>query len=108
MNSKVKCEECKYLKCVDVSYKTYYCMAEEDTIIVNLGVDYPPKRPPKSCPLLKGDKVRRVLFHLGTGFPGASYEEVIEFDSDTTDEEIDEFYKEWKNDRLDCSWVDVE
>lgn len=45
----IKCENCEYMKCTDFCYKSYYCTADEDNAIP-LGVDYPPKRPPKSCP----------------------------------------------------------
>lgn len=47
--NKLKCENCEYMECSDVIYKSYYCTAHEECV-VHLGVDYPPKRPPKSCP----------------------------------------------------------
>ena len=45
-----ECENCENMKCVDDSYKSYYCMRENGYIC--LGVDRPPKKPPKSCPKL--------------------------------------------------------
>lgn len=45
--------------------------------------------------------MRKVYFYLGTGFPGASFKEYVEFSNDTTDEEIQEEYESWVNDRLD-------
>lgn len=47
-NNRPKCENCEYMECADVIYKSYYCAAHEE--YVHLGVDYPPKRLPKSCP----------------------------------------------------------
>ena len=52
--------------------------------------------------------MRKVKFYLGTGFPGASREEIVDFEDDTTDEEIEESFEDWKNNRLDASWWDVE
>lgn len=48
VKNKLKCENCEYMECSDVIYKSYYYTAHEE--YVHLGVDYPPKRPPKSCP----------------------------------------------------------
>lgn len=48
MEKQIKCPECECMECANVSYKSYYCTAGEE--IIHLGVDYPPKRPPKSCP----------------------------------------------------------
>lgn len=47
--NKVKCDVCRYMECSSVSYKSYYCTANEK--IVQLSVDYPPRHPPKSCPI---------------------------------------------------------
>lgn len=46
-NPKAKCEDCEYCKYADVSYKTFYCLAENNKI---LGVDYAPKKSPSWCP----------------------------------------------------------
>lgn len=54
MKSKIKCSDCEYMKCADVIYKSYYCTAKEE--LVHLGVDYPPKKPPKSCPKVDTDR----------------------------------------------------
>ena len=48
-----------------------------------------------------------VKFYLGTGHASCSHEEILEFDDDTTDEEIEAEYQSWKEDRLDCSWWEV-
>lgn len=52
--------------------------------------------------------MRKVKFYLGTGFAGASHEDIIEFEDGTTDEEITEYFEEWKNNFLDASWWDVD
>lgn len=48
--------------------------------------------------------MKRIKFHLNTGFPGVEHEEVIEFDDDASEEEIEETYQDWKNDRIDGYW----
>ena len=48
--------------------------------------------------------MRKVCFYLGTGFPGAVFKEHVKFSDDTTDEEIQEEYEDWVNDRLDKQW----
>lgn len=52
--------------------------------------------------------MRKVKFYLGTGFAGCNHTEVMEFDDNTTEEEIEECYEEWKNEKLDGSWWDEE
>ncbi len=52
--------------------------------------------------------MRKVKFYLGTGFANATHEDVIEFEDGTTDEEITEYFEEWKNNFLDASWRDVD
>lgn len=52
--------------------------------------------------------MRRVKFCLETGFAGCSHEEIMEFEDNTTDEEIEECYEDWKNNKLSCSWWDIE
>lgn len=52
--------------------------------------------------------MRKVRFYLGTGYAGADYEEIMDFPDGTTDEEIEEEYESWKNDKLDCQWWDEE
>lgn len=50
--------------------------------------------------------MRKVHFYLGTEFAGVKYEEIIEFPDRTTNDEIDEEYEMWANDRLDKQWWD--
>lgn len=51
--------------------------------------------------------MRKIKFYLGTGYAGCSHEEVMEFDDDATEKEIEEGYEEWKNNLLDCFWSEV-
>lgn len=51
--------------------------------------------------------MRKVKFYLGTGYPSSNHEEIMEFDDDITDEEIEEEYQIWKEEKLDGSWWDV-
>lgn len=52
--------------------------------------------------------MRRVKFTLSIGYPGADHEEIVEFDDDTTDEQIEEAYEDWRNNYLDGSWWEVD
>lgn len=52
--------------------------------------------------------MRKVKFYLGIGLVGCNHTEVMEFDDNTTEEEIEECYEEWKDEKLDCSWWDEE
>lgn len=55
MKTVPKCENCQHLDCVDEIYKSYYCIKAMNR---SLGVDAPPFRSPKWCPLrLKERKV---------------------------------------------------
>lgn len=51
--------------------------------------------------------MRKVKFYLGTGYASCNHEESIEFDDNTTDEEIEKEYQIWKEEKLDGSWWDV-
>lgn len=57
---------------------------------------------------INGRKMRKVKFYLGTGFASAAHEEVMEFDDDTTDEEISENFRDWYKEKLDASWWNIE
>ena len=52
--------------------------------------------------------MRKVKFYLGTGFVCSAHEEIMEFDDDTTDEEISEIFHDWYEEKLDASWWDIE
>lgn len=49
-NNSPKCEDCEYMECAGGIYKSYYCVKNDRYI--HLGVDVPPKKPPKICPKL--------------------------------------------------------
>lgn len=51
--------------------------------------------------------MKRIKFYLGTGYAGCSHEEIFEFDDDATEEEINDSFEDWKNNRLDCSWCEI-
>lgn len=50
--------------------------------------------------------MRRIHFHLGTGFSGADHDCIEEFGDNATDEEIEESFQDWKENYLDCGWWD--
>lgn len=52
--------------------------------------------------------MRKVKFYLGTGFANVAHEEIMEFEDDTTDEEISEIFHDWYEGYLDASWWDAE
>lgn len=52
--------------------------------------------------------MKKVHFHIGTGYTGAQHDEVMEFDDSATDEDIEEAYQDWKENKLDCQWWDEE
>ena len=49
--------------------------------------------------------MRRVKFYLSVGIVGADREETVEFDDDTTDEEIDEHLQAWLG-NFDSGWYE--
>lgn len=51
--------------------------------------------------------MRKIKFYLGTGFYGCDHEETFEFPDDLSDEEIEEEYKDWVDNRLDRSWYEI-
>lgn len=52
--------------------------------------------------------MKKVCFYLGAGFPGAAFKEHVELPDETTDQEIQEEYESWVNDRLGKQWWDEE
>ena len=59
-------------------------------------------------PLKKGNDMKRIHFHLGVGYAGAVYDEIVEFEDDSTEEEIREEFEDWVNGYEDCSWWEEE
>ena len=39
---------------------------------------------------------------------GVCHDEIMEFDDNATDEDIEAAYQGWKENRLDCNWWDEE
>ena len=50
------------------------------------------------------DIVKKVQFYLGIGYPGADHKEIVEFEDNVTDEEIDEYLNEWASNYIDYGW----
>lgn len=48
--------------------------------------------------------MKKVEFYLGIGYVGADYKEILEFEDDTTDEEIEECFKDWSDNYIDRGW----
>lgn len=53
-------------------------------------------------------KVRKIKFTISLGLVGCSREDVIEFEDDTTEEEIQEAYEDWRLEQLDGGWEEIE
>ena len=52
--------------------------------------------------------MKRIKFYLGTGFAGCFHEGVFEYEDNVSEEEINEDFEMWKNDRLDSYWWELE
>ena len=48
--------------------------------------------------------MKKVEFYLGIGYVGSDYKDILEFEDDTTDEEIEECFKDWADNYIDCGW----
>lgn len=51
--------------------------------------------------------MRKIKFYLHTGFACGVHEDEIEFEDNTTDEQIDEELEEWSKDQIDAWWMEV-
>ncbi len=51
------------------------------------------------------NKSYKFEFVLETGFAGAVHRDIIELPMELTEEEIEEEYKDWKNDKIDGYWA---
>ena len=56
----------------------------------------------------KGNDMKRIHFHLGVGYVGAVHDEIVEFEDNATNEEIEEEFNEWVNGYEDASWWEEE
>ena len=52
--------------------------------------------------------MKRIHFHLGVGYVGAVHDEIVEFEDNATNEEIEEEFNEWVNVYEDASWWEEE
>jgi len=52
--------------------------------------------------------MKKIKFYCGTGFVGATHEEIEEFEDDATKEVIDECFHDWCWENLDAYWEEVE
>lgn len=52
--------------------------------------------------------MKKIKFHLGTGFVGANHEDTFTFEDDETEKEIEETFEEWVWSKLDGFWEEVE
>lgn len=48
--------------------------------------------------------MKKVHFHIGTGYAGAEYDEVEEFDDDVSEKELDEYLKDFVSNNIEPSW----
>lgn len=48
--------------------------------------------------------MREIKVYLSIGYPGAAREDVLEFEDDATEEEIDGIVQEWANDFISIGW----
>jgi hypothetical protein len=52
--------------------------------------------------------MRKVRFTVSMNLVGCKREEIVEFDDDLTDEEIQAEYEHWREEQLDGGWGDVD
>jgi hypothetical protein len=56
----------------------------------------------------RNENMRKVRFTLSMNLVGCKREEIVEFDDDMTDEEIQEQYEQWREEQLDGGWEEVD
>ena len=56
----------------------------------------------------RNENMRKVRFTLSMNLVGCKREEVMEFDDDMTDEEIQEQYEQWREEQLDGGWEEID
>lgn len=49
----------------------------------------------------------RYLFHVDTGFVGSDKEEEFELDDAMSEEELEEFFREWLFNAINSSWKKI-
>lgn len=48
--------------------------------------------------------MRKIRLFVDTGYPGCDYEDIIEVDDDTTDEELEEMAENLLAESVSCGW----
>lgn len=48
--------------------------------------------------------MKRVHFHIGTGYVGAEYDEVEEFDDDVSEEELYDYLEDFVSNNIESPW----
>jgi hypothetical protein len=62
----------------------------------------------KTISALKEIKMKKIKFVLNTGFYGCAHEEIVEFDDDITEEELWDYYNEWKEEQVEGYWEEIQ
>lgn len=52
--------------------------------------------------------MKKIEFYLGIGYANAEHIEILEFDDDVSEEEIDQTLEDWSNNYIEISWNEVE
>lgn len=55
-----------------------------------------------------GNEMRKIKFHLNTGYAGCLHEDILEFEDDITEEQIEYELEQWANDQIDAWWEEIE
>lgn len=56
----------------------------------------------------KGNDMKKIHFYLGIGFSTVCHDEVVEFEDNATEEEIEEEFDDWVHEHEDASWWEEE
>ena len=48
--------------------------------------------------------MKKVHFHIDTGYSGVTYDEVEEFDDDVSEEELYDYLEDFVSNNIDSSW----
>lgn len=52
--------------------------------------------------------MRKIKFHIDTGFSGCDHEDIVEYDDDITDKELEEDAKTFLHDMIEYWWEEIE
>lgn len=48
--------------------------------------------------------MKKVHFHINTGYAGVEYDEVVEFDDNVSEEELVEYLEDFVSNNIEPSW----